>query len=118
MGLRTAWKTARVANLVEKNIKRMMETGDLQIFKKYQYGSKVGNHVFDQLIKNTQRARLGDVDYIILALIYFTEEARCEKDECAYEMFKILLTSYHATYGSIVSPSVDHAAWTALGVEK
>ena len=58
--------------MVERNIKRTMNDSDLRSFKNYQYGSKIGNHVFDQLIKNTERAQLGDADYIVLALTYYT----------------------------------------------
>ena len=103
--------------MVEKNIKGTLDASDRRIFKKYQYGSTIGNHVFDQLVKNTQHAQLGDADYIVLALSYFVEESKQEADEVAYEMFRILLSSYHATYGPILNASVDDAAWTALDVK-
>jgi len=77
LGLLNAWKAAKIARAVEKDIMPRMAGHLLFNYKTtYAWGTEGGNHIFDQVAQRSRKARLSEIDDYILSLLYLVLQAR------------------------------------------
>lgn len=93
MGIRSAWKAARIATAVEKDIKpRMHRIFRFNYDSQYAWGTPVGNHIFDSVAQRSIKERLGEADDFVLSILYMLIQAREDENTGAASGFeKILL---------------------------
>ena len=103
MSLLSAYKAARIAHAVERDIKKRMDPLFLRVYNnQYAYGTKVGNHIFDSVAKRSRAERLSEADDFMLSILYLLLQARADGSDGAASRFnQIIVEVFPHIVGSL-----------------
>lgn len=94
MSMFDAWKAAKIAHAVERDI--MPRMSEIMLFNykgMYAWGTEAGNHLFDQVARRSRKEKLSEADDYCLSLLYLILQARADENSGAERGFKKILSS-------------------------
>lgn len=94
MSIFDAWKAAKIAHAVEKDIlPRMSEAMRFNYKGMYAWGTEGGNHLYDQVARRSRKERLSEADDYCLSLLYLMLQARVDENSGAEQGFEKILNN-------------------------
>lgn len=94
MGIFDAWKAAKIAHAVEKDIMPRMSEAMLFNYKgMYAWGTEGGNHLYDQVARRSRKESLSEADDYCLSLLYLILQARADGNSGAERGFEKILNN-------------------------
>lgn len=94
MSMFDAWKAAKIANAVEKDLMpRMSEVMLFNYKSMYAWGTEGGNYVYDQVARRSRKEKLSEADDYCLSLLYLILQARADENSGAGRGFEKILNN-------------------------
>jgi hypothetical protein len=94
MSIFDAWKAAKIAHAVERNIMPIMSEVMLLNYKgMYAWGTEGGNYLYDQVARRSRKERLSEADDYCLSLLYLILQARADDNSGAERCFERILNN-------------------------
>lgn len=94
MSMFDAWKAAKIARAVEKDIMPRMSEVMLFNYKgMYAWGTEGGNYLYDQVARRSRKEKLSEADDYCLSLLYLILQARTDENSGAERGFEKILTN-------------------------